>query len=495
VHEGISIDRAERPRPAAAEHDHSRARTVAAVAALVAVGSALRLLGARGDLWLDELWSIGLAGEAGSLLGVFTRLHHDNNHHLNTLWLMLIGPGASPLAYRIPALVAGAGTIVVAAFTPIHGGRAERLAITTLVALSYFLVHYGSEARGFAPALLFGMLAYHALQRYLRPGGRPAWVAVYAIAATLGLASHATFVFLLAGATAWAVLWIGFHWRAARWPTAALALLLVPVAAAGALWWVALRHLVIGGGPPSDLRGALRELSRATLGLPSGPIELVAVLAWGAAALELLALAWQRDARAVFFAGTIVVAPAATLLWRRPEYLAPRYFAIPAVFLLLLLGAALGRLAAMGRAGRAVFAVAALVLACTSIASDVRLARLGRGDFRGGVEFILASSPGPFTTVGSDNDWRNPVVLEDQLQRLGAMGRIRYLPIDSWTPSAPAWVLVHDDAVPPRPEPFLTGPNLRTYALVQVFPYAGLSGWNWFVYRLTDLAPLTGTAR
>ena len=44
-----------------------------AAAALVLAGAVVRVLGARGDLWLDEIWSMELARVAGSAVGVFTR--------------------------------------------------------------------------------------------------------------------------------------------------------------------------------------------------------------------------------------------------------------------------------------------------------------------------------------------------------------------------------------------------------------------------------------
>src|SRR5512135_3181929 len=62
-----------------------------AAGAMVLVGAVLRALAARGDLWLDEIWSIEWARKAGSFLGVFTNVHVDNNHYLNTLFLRALG--------------------------------------------------------------------------------------------------------------------------------------------------------------------------------------------------------------------------------------------------------------------------------------------------------------------------------------------------------------------------------------------------------------------
>ena len=65
------------------------------VAALFA--TALRVAVIDNDLWLDEVWSVQHAASVESPAEIFFSLHHDNNHHLNTLWLWLCGPDAGPV--------------------------------------------------------------------------------------------------------------------------------------------------------------------------------------------------------------------------------------------------------------------------------------------------------------------------------------------------------------------------------------------------------------
>ena len=57
---------------------------------LLVLSAGLRLLAARGDLWLDELWSLSFARQMTSPLDVWTAIHHDNNHPLNTLYLFVV---------------------------------------------------------------------------------------------------------------------------------------------------------------------------------------------------------------------------------------------------------------------------------------------------------------------------------------------------------------------------------------------------------------------
>jgi hypothetical protein len=83
----------------------SRAWIVATIVVVV-VGSAVRIAGARGDLWFDEAWSWWNAQQASSWWGTFT-WPHDNNHQLNSLWMCLLGPDASKIAYSALAVVSG----------------------------------------------------------------------------------------------------------------------------------------------------------------------------------------------------------------------------------------------------------------------------------------------------------------------------------------------------------------------------------------------------
>src|SRR3569833_1585080 len=87
----------------------------AAVGGIALAGLALRVVVVYGGLWTDEAWSVIYAAQARDPLGVFLRINHDNNHHLYSLWLQAIGPAASPLLARAPAILAGTLCIPIAA--------------------------------------------------------------------------------------------------------------------------------------------------------------------------------------------------------------------------------------------------------------------------------------------------------------------------------------------------------------------------------------------
>src|SRR3989339_945851 len=80
-------------------------------AAIVALGLALRVQGAMGELWLDELWSLDTALKMQAWHEVFWTNFSDNSHPLNTAWMHLMGAGRSPWVYRLEAIILSTITI------------------------------------------------------------------------------------------------------------------------------------------------------------------------------------------------------------------------------------------------------------------------------------------------------------------------------------------------------------------------------------------------
>ena len=454
-----------------------------AAGALVALGTGLRLLAARGDLWLDEIWSLELAHLAGSLGGVLTAVHHDNNHHLTTAWLLLLGPSAPPLALRGLAVAAGAGTLAAVALRAGRVGRREALAGVLLLSLSPFLVHYGSEARGYSLAVLMAVVAAGALERWL-DDRRPAWAALLGFSATLGFLAHLTFLYVFVALAAWgAAAWIAEP-APRRPPWALVAALGLPALGFALLWAVDLRYLVVGGGPEYQAAQVLRELLRATLGIPGGAAEALGVLAVAAAAWEIVRLGRERRPEWVFHVTALALAPALVLAWTRPDYLAPRYFAVAVPFFLLLLARALARAWARGGWRRGAAAAAILLFATGSAARVGLLLRDGRGRYREAVEYMVRTGPPGGAGVASDNDFRNPVVLEFHARGVPGAHALRYVPAGGWAGPPPYWLLLHDFQESSQPPEGLVGPGGAHYRLDRTYRSAPLSGWNWSLYRL-----------
>ena len=93
--------------------------------AVIALGSILILFAARGDLWLDEIWSIFFAEAAKSPWDILARFKHDNNHVLNTLYLYIIGKQQHLIVYRGLAIASGIGSLLILRKIALRWGSAE----------------------------------------------------------------------------------------------------------------------------------------------------------------------------------------------------------------------------------------------------------------------------------------------------------------------------------------------------------------------------------
>ena len=175
------------------------------VGAAVALGIALRLRGAQGDLWLDEIWTLRLIAPLQSAADIFLRAPSDNNHYLNSLWLWLVGPEASTVTMRLASIIIGGLSIIAAAAACRRHSATAAAVAAILVATSYFFVHYGSEARGYAGMILCILTAKAALDRLLDDeASLGAWM-LFALAICVGVFFHLTMV-EAAGALALAAL-------------------------------------------------------------------------------------------------------------------------------------------------------------------------------------------------------------------------------------------------------------------------------------------------
>ncbi|KQM27090.1 hypothetical protein ASE57_08885 [Sphingomonas sp. Leaf11] len=176
------------------------------IAGITLAGLVLRCLAARGGLWLDEAWSAIFAQEVTTPAGVLFQINHDNNHHLNTLWLQLVGPAAPPMLQRALSIVSGTSTIVIAARIAARRGPAPAVVAAVAFCVAPFLLTYGAEARGYAPMLLAWVWAIDVADRWLADPAHPRPTTALAIAALLGCLAQATMLFGLFLLGLWVVL-------------------------------------------------------------------------------------------------------------------------------------------------------------------------------------------------------------------------------------------------------------------------------------------------
>ena len=449
------------------------------LAAALVVAAVLRLLAARNELWLDEIWSLEMTRAVHSPLELLTLGHHDNNHLLNTWYLYWAGEGASPLVQRLLAVVSGVAVVGAAAWIARAGGWFEACLAATLCALSFPLVLYSSEARGYAPAGLFALLAFACQRAALRTGGLRACVGLW-LCVALGFLAHPSFLHVYLALLAWS----GLHafadggWRGLAHQHA------VPLAVLGALYWITLRHMLVGGGPILAPLEVLRETLALASGAPQAEpwqgLTLVATLAGLSVGL---ACAWRRDrGEGAFVLLALSVAPALVVFVTRPELLYFRYFLVLVPFAYLLLAQALAALGRRGWLGRGGVAVVLALYAAGQGARIEPLLRDGRGQYGATLRFMAEATSDPLIEVGSDHDFRNLAVLEYHARRLGLAQRLRYVPEGQWPVRGPEWLLLHRGIQEEPPAAALVH-NGRRYQLVYRAPCGAVSGWIWFLYR------------
>ena len=452
---------------------------------VVAVGlSALvRLAAARGDLGPDEVWATHLAGQAGAAGSPVGALGTATSP-LVLGWLVLVGPGAAPWLARLASVLSGAALVAVGAFWSRRRSPVERLASAVLLAFSGLLVDCGSEVSGAAPASLLSVASFAALDGWVH--ARRALLALaFALAALLAPLSHLAAIFPVAACGVYAAVAVLLARREERPPRWHLALVALPLLGAAGLAFLAWRT----GGPAHSPAGglqALRETIASALGLPLGVLEVLAAGPLLLALFDLVRLLRGRDLRLAFHL-TLAALVAAWVVWPTPRAPAVRDLAVVAPFLLLLAAAGLDGLTNLGRRGLATVGALLLLFLAVNAFPVARLLRLGRGAPGDAIATMLQETSGA-VTVGSDRDEATRLVVEDLARRLGATGRIAYLPADAHRGDAPDWLIASSDGPDRTPPPVVQGRNGRSYILLARFPHAGLGGVTWSLYRMAVAA-------
>jgi hypothetical protein len=299
----------------------------------------------------------------------------------------------------------------------------------------------------------------------------------------LGLIAHLTFLFVYAGLVAWTFARRDAAWRLRAW----IELHLLPVVTINGVYLLDARALEYGGGPPFSVGEVIgRGLSLLAGGPASGTLQiaaaaaLVLVVAYG-----FVVVAKQRRDEAVFFAATLVLAPAAVLAVYPAPYLEVRYFYVLFPFVWLLAARALARLAGAGSLGRVCTALLVALSFAGNVANTAPLLRDGRGHYMEIVSTMAQLTANKTITVGSDHDFRNRLVLSYYAERLPFDRRLVYIPYNSRTGTNPEWIVTHDLGAP-RSEPAV---HVSGYVPIRCLPYGGISGWNWCLHRLASPKP------
>lgn len=463
---------------------------------LLAAAVALRLPGLWTELWMDEILSLRNVEALLSPAGVFTAIHSDNNHYLNSLWLWAVGPGSASWLMRLPPLVLGTTLVALAYRIGRRRGRSTGVVTAALFAVSYPLVHYASEARGYGYLVFLSVLSYVLYRAWVEDSRRSAALG-YALVASLAFLAHLGFAPVFAAFLIWSALEI----RDARGHRRAMAREHIAVQAFPAVTLILLYTLDIrlmdaaGGFARLSAGESLIGAAGLVVGVAPGWIAVaVAVCAWLGVAAALLRDRAEHRNEAAFFAAAILLTLASGAL---PGYGYPRYYLPALLFALILLGRMVGRLLEARGARRAAGLALLVLVAAANLSQVLQFAAVGRGMYREAVAYMAAATGFGVATVAGSHDMGSVLALDYYDEGLPSGAQIVYYCRQLSTPGCervrpdlsrgegvPAFYLIAslEDRFAAAPE--LDVPGLGRYRFLHSYPKYGLSGVYWALYRV-----------
>jgi hypothetical protein len=467
-----------------AGQDHTASSVKIFYAVGILLGCFLIVLAARGDLWLDEIWSISFAEAARTPWEILSVFKHDNNHILNTFFLYFIGKQQNLLLYRVFAIISGIASLVLLVKIASQWGRLESMFVLLLAVTSYPLILYFSEARGYAPAISLGLFSFYILQdsqiRY-----NPVKLVLFWLASILGVLAHLTFIIVFLALA----VYITHHEFAVKKPSFVKAgqivkYLAVPIAFIIAFYFYYVKGMAIGGGPPIDRYPELAKGITSLLGLPdslwyAGLSSLVILLSF-----VVFMVYTEKKPVWSFHLAVLIVVPAAIITLANPAYFHFRYVIVCFPFYYLIMSFILAKI---WRADKKVFPyLAVLIIGLYVGGQSIRLFPLfqyGRGNYQAIIREMTNATAANVITVGSDNDFRNKMVLSFYSRFLPDGKTIQYIDQEFWGSQPPEWLIVHSLDESAGPEPWIQTSTNRTYRLIRAEKFSGNSGFSWFLYR------------
>ncbi|MCK4782744.1 MAG: glycosyltransferase family 39 protein [Desulfobacteraceae bacterium] len=453
---------------------------------IVILAAIVRLPGCFSDLWLDEIWTLLGSSKLNSAAEIFTRFRYDNNHHLNTLIMFLLGDQRSWGVYRIHSLISGIGAVILAWTIARRRGMLEGIFASLLMAGSYLMIYFSSEARGYAMVVFFGLVTFVVLRRFVEKNG---WLnaLMFWVCVCLGFGSHLTYLNVFIASAAWLLVEL---FRTCEKKRDVIVPFLqcfgVPTAFLICFYVFIIRNLAIGGGPDYKLYDMLvKTLSYAAGGTAAGPVGVIT----GAVALGFFLWAiiyLQRKGRSewVFYLFVIFLSPIVILAVKRYPVMFVRYFLLSIAFGLMAVSYLLAGLYRKGGVARICVAVAVVLFLVGNGVHVERFFRYGRGQYLEAMRYIAAQTEGREITISSDHDFRNGVLIEYYKRYLAPEKTITYISKAGLkTGQHPMWVILHRIGEATGIGPEITDRHGNRYELVKALPYAGPSGCHWFLYQ------------
>jgi len=461
----------------------------ALLAIVLLAAAALRIPGLFTDFWGDEIWSWSIAGQLHSVFDVLMAApaHIDNNHPLNTLVIYLMGQNQPVWLYRLPALLAGIGSVALAARIMSRRGRVEAIIAALLLSFSYPLIFYSSEARGYSFAVFFSLLSFDSLQSALASHApkKYAMELLFSLACVMGLLSHLTFLHIYAGALVWSMIRIRRLEPTTRLRACRLARLhFIPVIFSLLLLHFFVRDMVIGGAPPTSSRVVFLQTFALTAGgAETGALGLLAAIIVGLFFLGgLVFLARDGTAQWTFFLVAVLIAPALATardldFSERPQPLMLRYFLVCIAMLLLSVCPLLGYLWRRGPICKLLISLLFFAYIVGNEWHVESFLKSGRGHYAEALDQIARQTTGPTIAISSDNPLRTQMLIQFYGPRIAPGRRIT---VDA---DPHAWLILN--RIEPETMAVMTYRN-KLYSMVYNYPFSGLSGWSWRIYRIVS---------
>ncbi len=458
-------------------------------ALFVLLGAAVRWPGMTNPLWLDEIWSLHNVMMLGSWTGVFTELRTDNNHHLNSLWMLLLGGDASAAAYRLLSFATGSASMAMAFLV----GKLESLwharATAALFALSYLVVYYASEARGYSAVVFFTLAAWYCLQSFvMNPSSRTA--AGFWMCTVGGVVSHQTYAEFFLAAALWADAALQRDGLRAPHRGQTMIRLFGPPAAFLAVFYaLAVRGTTVAGGPP---RRVVEVIGQTLSLLVSGPTSggsmvVAAILTAGAVVASMVRLRRRGCDRWLMYLGAIVVLPAMFLVVQPSAPIYPRYFLVPGVFVLLALAELAGDGLRKQGTTRSIAAGSIAAMAVGAVTHLTELRSLGRGRYDEAVRLMMRDGNATVasTAAFTGHDFRVAMQLDYHQRRVDSAASLRYVAEDEY-PVGGSGGLVRGGLIEAE-APVLVEVGYGSALLVVVlYPSNPLTGLSWTLYRRAE---------
>jgi hypothetical protein len=471
--------------------ESTRLRSVIWLYAAILIGLALRIVGIRGDLWLDEIWSLNLVQDISFWGQIFTNLDSDNNHPLNSLQLYLVGADASDWHYRLVPLLYSLFTLQFVYMILRDGlfGQISKQAqalVLSVFSLSFFLVLYGTEARGYS-----GLIMAIVASIYLREkAGRLSIIQsiLFYLIIIFGALSHYSFLQFLIGLLIYKFASYFFSKNKNDENRKILFLDLPALLMAGALYLARIQYLSEGsgnlGGRVDVIVNALSLLSGGPLLSAYSPLHGVAALCYALLSLILIIFSIierskRGDSLWFFFFVVIFVVPTTVIILFDPRVLFVRYF-LPSMLLALFSNLIfLARLYDHGKAAKRTALLIFGLLILGNIWHLQSFLRFKRGQYSQTLQSISDISNSHNISYSSDQEFRNSCLINYHRKNIDSDKVFAPQSIEA---SCPEWYIKHSQDLGYVPAQKFSHCQSQYDLKIQT-NFAAESGWRWFWYQ------------